>query len=96
MYVTIICDLNSDNTKKLLDSLLLQYGFIQLQRGVYEINSISENNVSRLKLEIDRLCDSYDQIRVIQYPVEHGLVISNLREKRWQKKIINDKSIKKG
>lgn len=96
MYVSVVCDFNSDNSKRSVESILMQYGFIQCQIGVYENNSISDNLVSRLKLEIDRHCDSYDQIRMYQYPLNHTLVISSLYEKRWKKKIIQDKSIKKG
>ncbi len=96
MYVSIICDFSSDNSRKAVDSVLMQYGFVQCQKNVYEINSISESHVSRLKLEVDRHCDSYDQIRMHQYPLNHALVISHLYDKRWKKKIIQDKSIRKG
>lgn len=74
----------------------MQYGFTRCQSGVYEINSIIESSVSKLKLEIDRHCDAYDQIRIYQYPLDHKLVISYLLDKRWKKKIIQDKSVKKG
>ncbi|MBN2618743.1 MAG: CRISPR-associated endonuclease Cas2 [Spirochaetales bacterium] len=96
MYVSVVCDFNSDNSKKIVDSILMQYGFNRCQDGLYEINSIMENSISRLKLEIDRHCDSYDKIRIYQYPMEHKLVISFLHEKRWKKKIVQDKSIVKG
>lgn len=96
MYVSISCDFNSENSRKIVDSILMQYGFVQCQKNVYEINSIYENQISRLKLEIDRHCDSYDHIRMYQYPLNHSLVISHLYEKRWKKKIIQDKSIVKG
>ena len=96
MYVSIVCDFNSDNSRKIVDSILMQYGFNRCQKDVYEINSIDNSSVAKLKLEIDRHCDSYDQIRMIQYPWEHKLVISFLHEKRWKKKIIQDKSIIKG
>ncbi|OQY40597.1 MAG: CRISPR-associated endonuclease Cas2 [Spirochaetaceae bacterium 4572_7] len=96
MYVTIVCDFNSDNSRKIVDTILMEYGFVQCQKSVYEINSISENQVSRLKLEIDRNSDSYDHVRMYQYPLNHAMVISHLYEKRWKKKIIQDKAIMKG
>lgn len=96
MYVSIVCDFNSDNSRKVVDSILMQYGFSRCQKDVYEINSIQENSASRLKLEIDRHCDSFDQIRMFQYPLDHKLVISYLHEKRWKKKVVQDKSIVKG
>lgn len=96
MYVSIACDFNSDNSRKVVDSILMQYGFTRCQKDLYEINSIMDNNVAKLKLEIDRHCDSFDQIRIYQYPMDHKLVISFLHEKRWKKKLIQDKSIIKG
>ncbi len=96
MYVSIVCDFNSDNSRKIVDSILMQYGFTRCQTNVYEINSILDNSVSKLKLEIDRHCDSFDKIRVYQYPLDHKLVVSYLHEKRWKKKLIQDKSIIKG
>lgn len=96
MYVSIVCDFNSDNSRKVVDSILMQYGFTRCQTDVYEINSILDNSVSRLKLEIDRHCDSFDKIRIYQYPLDHKLVISFLQDKRWKKKLVQDKSIVKG
>ena len=95
MYVTIVCDFNSDNSRKVVDSILMQYGFTRCQTDLYEINSIADKSVSKLKLEIDRHCDSFDKIRLYQYPLDHKLVISYLHEKRWKKKIVQDKSIVK-
>jgi CRISPR-associated protein Cas2 len=96
MYVSIVCDFNSDNSRKIVDSILMQYGFKRCQTDVYEINSIMDSSVSKLKLEIDRHCDSFDKIRIYQYPLDHKLVISYLHEKRWKKKLVQDKSIIKG
>lgn len=96
MYVSIVCDFNSENSKKIVDSILMQYGFSRCQKDVYEINSILEGSVSKLKLEIDRHCDSFDKIRIFQFPLDHKLVISYLNEKRWKKKIVQDKSVNKG
>ncbi|QEN03799.1 CRISPR-associated protein Cas2 [Thiospirochaeta perfilievii] len=96
MYVSIVCDFNSDNSRKVVDSILMQYGFNRVQTDTYEMNSIGDNSVSKLKLEIDRHCDAFDKVRLYQYPLDHKLVISYLHEKRWKKKIILDKSIIKG
>lgn len=96
MYITVACDFNSDNSRKVVDSILMQYGFRRCQKDLYEMNSIMENSVAKLKLEIDRHCDSYDQVRIYQYPVDHKLVVSFLHEKRWKKKIVQDKSIIRG
>lgn len=95
MYVSIVCDFNNDDSRDIVDSILMQYGFSRCQKGVYEINSILERGVSKLKLDIDRHCNSFDQIRMYQYPMDHNLVISYLNEKRWKKKIVQDKSISK-
>jgi CRISPR-associated protein Cas2 len=35
------------------------------------------------------LTDSYDSLRFYQYPMESTLVISELREKKWRKTVVN-------
>jgi len=41
-----------------------------------------------LKRDIDRLTDSYDAVRIYQYPLENTLQISTLKDKKWRKLIV--------
>ena len=68
--------------------LLSQYGFQKVQQGVYEHTSINDEYLIRLKKDIDRHTDSYDIIRMYQYPMENTLVITTLKQKKWRKLVV--------
>jgi CRISPR-associated protein Cas2 len=88
MFVAVACDLGNEDRVGSVGNLLLQYGFRKLQRNLYESAVISEQNLQRLKKELDGLTDSYDSLRIYQYPLEDTLVVSSLKEKRWRKLVL--------
>jgi CRISPR-associated protein Cas2 len=88
MFVAVCCDLSSSDHDKQVAALLKQYGFAKAQERVYEHTSINEEYVKRLKRDIDRLTDSYDNVRIYQYPLENTLQISTLKDKKWRKLIV--------
>ena len=88
MFVAIACDLGSDDRRRELYSMLRQYGFEAVLEDVYESVSIHPGSLSRLKRDIDRHTDSYDTVRLYQYPSEDTLVISSLSGKRWRKTVL--------
>jgi CRISPR-associated protein Cas2 len=85
MFVLVNYDFSTDDHKKAVCHLLKQYGFEEILNDSYESRSIGENSLSKLKLDIDRITDSYDIIRFYQYPVENTLVITTLKEKKWRR-----------
>lgn len=91
MFVSVVIDSGSEDSQRLLGSLLLRYGFTQVQKNCYESLSVSEKQLARLKLDIDRGSDFYDSIRVYQFPMEDTLVITAQNEKRWRRKIIKER-----
>ncbi|MBF9015650.1 MULTISPECIES: CRISPR-associated protein Cas2 [unclassified Oceanispirochaeta] len=92
MFVSIIVDLGNEDSQKIVQNLLFRYGFKQIQNNTFESLSINENNLSRLKLDLDRSTDFYDSIRIYQYPIKGTLVITSLTEKRWRRNIIKEKN----
>ena len=44
--------------------------------------------LGRLKKDLDRVADSYDGIRLYQYPVDGTLAITILKEKKWRRLIV--------
>ena len=84
MFISVFCDLSSDNLEE-VSLLLSQYGFSEIMKNLYECSSIDEAGLSRLKLDLDRNTDSYDQIRIYQYPMDNTLVISAMEKKKWRK-----------
>jgi CRISPR-associated protein Cas2 len=89
MFVAVACDLGSEDHQKRVHSSLAEYGFSKVHEGLYESLTINDNGLLRLKRELDRLTDSYDTLRFYQYPMENTLVISELKEKKWRKTVVN-------
>lgn len=88
MFVAICCDLSSSDHEKKVIGLLGEYGFQRVQENVFEHTSMNDDYLKRLKRDIDRLTDSYDMVRIYQYPVENTLAISTLKDKKWRKLIV--------
>jgi CRISPR-associated protein Cas2 len=88
MFVSAACDYGNDDSRIKVDQLLLQYGFRKVQKNLYESTSLSEKNLARLKLEVDRLTDFYDTLRLYQFPMENTLVITSLEGKKWKRSVL--------
>lgn len=85
MFVSVVLEPGSDGRLEEIGLLLEQYGFKEIQSGVWESNSIKEKYLSRLKRDIDRRTDYYDKLRMYQFPLEGSLSITSLMQKRWKK-----------
>jgi CRISPR-associated protein Cas2 len=85
MFVAVVCDFSNDDHKHLISDMLLQYGFKRVIRNCFESATLDDIQLARLKKDIDRETDSYDSIRIYQYPMENTLVISEMENKRWRK-----------
>jgi len=88
MFVSVILDLGNDDSRRSVNEMLLFYGFNQVQKDVYESTKLNEKRLGRLKLDIDRATDYYDVVRIYQYPVNDTLVITQLTQKKWKRKIM--------
>jgi CRISPR-associated protein Cas2 len=88
MFVSVACDYGNEDTRVRIDHLLLEYGFRKVQRNLYETSSLTEKNLARLKLEVDKLTDFYDTIRFYQFPLESTLVVTALEGKRWKRMVL--------
>lgn len=85
MYVSVAVDPGSEERAKELASLLGQYGFEKVQRGLWESTIVSPSTLTRVKRDMDRLTDAFDRIRFFQYPLEGTLVLSSLKDKKWRR-----------
>lgn len=92
MFIAIVCDMGSEDTRTALYNLLPQYGFERTQKACFESASINDRQLVALKRDIDRLTDSYDTVRIYQYPVDNTLAISVLKENKWRRIIVRDPS----
>lgn len=85
MFVSVIVEPGGMDSAKALVNILTMYGFKKIQRSCWECMSISEDTVSSLKKDIDRVTDYYDKIRLYQFPVNGLFVITELKQKKWKK-----------
>jgi CRISPR-associated protein Cas2 len=88
MFVAVSFDPSNDDIKKGMESLLREYGFDIRHEGLWETVKIKERYLARLKRDIDRVTDSYDNVRIYQYPIEGVLVVTGLQNKRWRRIVI--------
>jgi len=92
MFVSIVCDMGNEDTRAALYNLLPQYGFERTQRGCFECASVSERDLASLKRDVDKITDSYDTLRIYQYPVDGTLAITVLKENKWRRITVRDPS----
>ena len=85
MFVAVTCECSSDDHKLAVFDVLRQYGFKMVLQDVHESTSISETTLNRLKRDLDRVTDSFDVIRLYQFPIEGTLAITALKEKKWRR-----------
>ena len=85
MFVAVSCDLASDDHRRAVYGLLRQYGFVRVLGSLYECTTLTTAYLARLKRDLDKVTDSYDKLRIYQYPMDQTLVITSLEEKRWRK-----------
>ena len=92
MFVAVVCELGSDDNRDEVHALLRQYGFESVYAELFESVTIKESLLPRLKRDLDRITDSYDRMRIYQYPMEETLVITTLRNKKWRKSILRQET----
>lgn len=85
MFVSVLIEPGSLESGKSMIDILSKYGFQKIQRSCWESVKISEDEVTRLKVELDNVTDYYDKIRFYQYPVNSCFVISEMKQKKWRK-----------
>jgi CRISPR-associated protein Cas2 len=88
MFVAVACEFANDDHRKSGYDLLTQYGLKKVLKDAFESTTLSETALNRLKKDLDRIADSYDSVRLYQYPVEGTLAITVLKEKKWRRLIV--------
>jgi CRISPR-associated protein Cas2 len=85
MFVSVALDPGSQGRAKELADLLAQYGFQEVQGGLWESALVTPQVLSRLKTDLDRATDAFDRLRIFQFPVNGTLELSALRDKKWRR-----------
>jgi CRISPR-associated protein Cas2 len=88
MFVAVACEFANDDHRKAGYDLLGQYGFRKVLKDAFESATLPETALNRLKKDLDRISDSYDSLRLYQFPVDGTLAITILKEKKWRRLIV--------
>ncbi|MBQ1726936.1 MAG: CRISPR-associated protein Cas2 [Treponema sp.] len=89
MFVSIVLEPGSIDSARNIFNLLGHTGFKQIQKSCWENASLSDADLTSLKKEMDRYTDYYDNIRIYQFPLEGKFVITELKEKKWRRLVLN-------
>ncbi len=95
MFVSVVLDPGGEESARQLAEILLTWGFEKVQRACWESATIQDQNLVKLKQEIDRVTDYYDSVRLYQYPVEGVLAVTVLAKKRWKRVLVRPPAPKK-
>jgi CRISPR-associated protein Cas2 len=90
MFVAVVCDMGNEDSRSALYNLLPQYGFERVQKACFECSSVSDKQLAALKRDIDKMTDSYDTVRLYQFPVDGTLALTVLKDNKWRRIIIRD------
>lgn len=85
MFVSVAIDAGSKETANALALELSRLGFEKVQRALWENAKLNTESLDTLKKAIDRVTDSYDVVRLYQYPIDDMLVITQLSSKKWRR-----------
>lgn len=92
MFVSIVLEPGSMDSARNIVNLLSHTGFSKVQKTCWENSRISEAELTDIKKEIDRYTDYYDNVRIYQFPLEGKFVITELKEKKWRRCVLNSAS----
>ncbi len=88
MFVSVVIDPGGKETAANLAEVLTANGFERVQRACWESVTITENGLTALKQDIDRVTDYYDVVRLYQYPIQDVLAITTLYKKKWRRVLV--------
>ena len=87
-------DMSNEDHEDLAEKVLKIFGFTEKSKSLYESTTVSETTLTRLKRELDKVCDSYDVIHFYQYPMEETLTVTSLIKKHWKRRVIRQQEEK--
>ena len=90
MFVSIAIDPGSEGRAKEIGNILAQYGLKKVQLGIWESAHMTSDTLDRIKSDLDKATDSYDKLRIYQYPLNGSFVITTLVEKRWRRLVARE------
>jgi len=85
MFISISIDLASADSKNNFVSIAGSYGLKKTQANLYESFTFPENKLGNLKRDLTNALDSFDKLRLYQFPLENTFKISSIENRKWKR-----------
>ena len=83
-------DMSNEDHQEAGEKVLKIFGFKEKGKSLFESTTVNDTTLTRLKRELDKICDSYDVIHFYQYPMEDTLTVTSLSKKHWKRRVIRE------
>jgi len=85
MFLSICIDLVSQDSINQFGSIMNQYGIKKIQANLFESFDFPSNKLGNLKRDITNSLDSFDKLRMYQFPLENTFKISYMENRKWKR-----------
>jgi CRISPR-associated protein Cas2 len=85
MFISISIDLVSQDSSNQFTTLMNQYGIKKIQVNLFESFDFPSNKLGNLKRDITDCLDSFDKLRMYQFPLENTFKISYVENRKWKR-----------
>ena len=82
MFVSVVVDPGGNESSRNLQEVLAAHGFERVQRACWESPVVSENELQKIKQDIDSVTDYYDVVRMYQFPVDGVFAVTTMYKKK--------------
>ena len=88
MFVSVVVDPGGNESSRNLQEVSAAHGFERVQRACWESPVVSENELQKIKQDIDSVTDYYDVVRMYQFPVDGVFAVTTMYKKKWRRIVI--------
>ena len=85
MFISISLDLASPESQNNVIKIINEYGFKKIQSNLFESFEFPLNKLGNFKRDLTNCLDTYDNIRIYQYPLEDTFKISYFISGKWKR-----------
>ena len=90
MFVSIVIDPVSDDSKNKISKVIKEYGFKKVQENLYESFDFQTKKLGNIKKDLSDCIDMDDKLRIYQFPLEKSFKISYVEERKWKRLSITE------
>jgi CRISPR-associated protein Cas2 len=85
MFISLSIDLVSQDSANQFVSIMNEYGIKKILANLYESFDFPSNKLGNLKRDITNCLDSFDKLRMYQFPLENTFKISYVENRKWKR-----------